>query len=275
MAGLPVIKKTFNNPKVWDSIKQRLGAERSREFMSSVLELAGAEPKLQECEPNALISECLKAAALKLPISKNLGFAYIIPYKIKGKMTPNYQTGYKGLVQLAIRSGQFKHLNADIIYEGETVIEDRIKGTFKIEGEKTSDKAVAYFAYMELLNGFQKGVVWSKERCHEHGKKYSKAYTYSSSVWNSNPDSMCVKTVLLQVLKFAPLSIEMQEAAINDASDATFNDDEEPDTSNANSGEVVDADWSEAEELEEKKVDRQEQDDKTESGFDFPEPEFT
>jgi recombination protein RecT len=274
MSGLPAIKQTLNNPKVMSSIIQRIGENNFRDFSSSVLELVSSDSKLQECEPNNLIQECLKAGALRLPLSKNLGFAYIIPYKIKGKMTANYQTGYKGLIQLAIRSGQFKHLNAGIIYEGEEIIEDRIKGTFEIKGEKNSDKAIGYFSYMSLLNGFEKGLFWTKEKCHEHGKKYSKAYNYSSSVWQSDPDSMCVKTVLLQLIsKFAPLSIEMQTAVINDASDAIFNDDNTPDFSDANTGEVVDIDNDTQEAEFEEKTDIDEQESKDESSA-FAEPEY-
>ena len=259
--SLPAIKQTLNNPKVFDSIVQRIGSEqKSRDFMSSVLELAGADSKLQQCEPNNLIQECLKAAALNLPISKSLGFAYVIPYKVKGKMTANFQPGYKGIIQLAIRSGQFKHLNAGIIYKGEEIIEDRIKGTFEISGRKTSDNPIGYFAYMELLNGFEKGACWAKEKCHEHGKKYSKAYSYSSSVWQSDPDAMCIKTVLLQLItKFAPLSIEMQEAVISEGKYKTYN--EEPDLSNANSGEVYEAEWSDPEDVN-NDIDKKEKTDK-------------
>ena len=274
MAGLPAIKKTLNDQRIISSIVQRIGENNFRDFSSSILELVGSDSKLQECEPNNLIQECLKAAALRLPLSKNLGFAYVIPYKVKGKMTANYQTGYRGLIQLAIRSGQFKHLNAGVVYEGEEIIEERIKGTFEIKGEKNSDKAIGYFSYMSLLNGFEKGIFWSKEKCHEHGKKYSKAYNYSSSVWQSDPDSMCVKTVLLQLIsKFAPLSTEMQTAVISDNSDAIFNSSNTPDFSDANTGEVIDIE-EEKQELEfEEKTDVDKKESKNES-FAFAEPEY-
>jgi recombination protein RecT len=274
MAGLPAIKKTLNDPRIMSSIVQRIGENNFRDFSSSVLELVSSDSKLQECEPNNLIQECLKAAALRLPLSKNLGFAYVIPYKVKGKMTANYQTGYKGLIQLAIRSGQFKHLNAGVVYEGEEIIEDRIKGTFEITGEKKADKAIGYFSYMSLLNGFEKGLFWTKEKCHEHGKKYSKAYNYSSSVWQSDPDAMCIKTVLLQLIsKYAPLSVEMQTAFINDSSDAIFNEDNTPDFSDANTGEIIDIE-EEKQELEfEEKADVDKKEAKDESSA-FAEPEY-
>ena len=258
MSNLPAIKNTLNNPKVWESITQRLGDEqRSREFISSVLELAGAEPKLQECEPNNLIQECLKAASLKLPISKQLGFAYIIPYnqskQINGQwkkvMTANFQPGYKGLLQLAIRSGQFKHLNADVIFKGEKAELDKVKGTFTITGEKKSDEIVGAFSYMELINGFEKGMVWSSGRCLEHASKYSKSYQYAEktgkkdSLWHTDFGVMCIKTMLLQLFKYAPMSIEMQSAVEADSSDTNINNaPQEPDFSDANSGDIIDVD---------------------------------
>lgn len=254
--GLPVIKQTLNNPKVFESIHQRLGDEqRSREFVSSVLELVGTDNKLQECDPNNLIQECLKAASLKLPISKQLGFAYIIPYnqskQINGQwkkvMTANFQPGYKGLLQLAIRSGQFKHLNADVIFKGEKAELDKVKGTFTITGEKESDEIVGAFSYMELINGFEKGMVWSSGRCLEHASKYSKSYQYAQktgkkdSLWHTDFGGMCIKTMLLQLFKYAPMSIDMQSAVEADSSDSNINNTpHEPDYSDANSGEILD-----------------------------------
>ena len=215
--NFPAIRQMLTAPDMMKVIKERIG-EKAGAFTSSVLDLIGSDNKLMQCDPRLVVKEALKAAALDLPVSKTLGFAYVIPYKNKqGELIPQFQLGYKGFIQLAIRSGQFRHLNAGIVYEGEHIIVDRIKGTLTIEGEKTSDKAIAYFAYMQLLNGFEKAIGWSHERVIAHAKKFSKSFSFKDSVWQSDPDAMAVKTMLLQLKNFMPMSIEMQQAMIHDS----------------------------------------------------------
>ena len=208
--NFPAIRQMLTGPDMMKVVKERIG-EKSGAFMSSVLDLIGSDNKLMQCDPRLIVKEALKAAALDLPVSKSLGFAYVIPYK----GTPSFQLGYRGMLQLAIRSGQFKHLNAGVVYEGEHITEDRIKGTVEISGEKTSDKAIGYFAYMQLVNGFEKAVLWSREKVEAHAKKFSK--TFGSGPWQSDFDAMAKKTVLLQLKTYMPMSIEMQQAMIHDA----------------------------------------------------------
>jgi recombination protein RecT len=113
------------------------------------------------------------------------------------------------MIQLAMRTGQFKVLNADAVYEGEKVESDRLTGAVKITGTATSDKAIGYFAHMELVNGFTKTIYWEHEKVMAHAKKYSKSFSRKSSTWVTNPVSMCIKTVVRQLLsKWAPMSID-------------------------------------------------------------------
>lgn len=185
-------------------------------FMASLVDVYGSDSYLQKCDPKAVIMEALKAATLKLPITKQLGFAYIIPYG----NAPQFQLGYKGYLQLAIRSGQYRHINAGCVYEGETVTEDRISGEIAISGLKSSDVAIGYFAHLESINGFRKTDFWSRERVEAHAKKFSRNFNSQGSVWKSNFDSMAIKTVLKNLLsKYALLSIEMIQAIASDAPD--------------------------------------------------------
>lgn len=209
--NFPAIRKQLTSPNVMEMVKTRIG-EKSGAFVSSVLDLIGSDGNLMQCDPNMVMKEALKSAALDLPVSKTLGFAYVVPYKGQ----PQFQIGYRGLIQLAIRTGQFKYLNADVIYEGEEIIQDRIRGTMEIKGKKTSDKAVAFFAYMQLVNGFEKAIVWTKEQVEAHAKRYSKAFGSSSSPWKSDFEAMAKKTMLLRLKSYMPMSIEMSTAMQSD-----------------------------------------------------------
>ena len=199
-----VLKNIVNS----DSIKKRLKDaldDQAGIFSMSVIDVYSSSKDLQKCNPAAVMAEAMKAAALKLPITKSLGFAYILPFKGE----PVFTMGYKGMIQLAMRTGQFKILNADAVYEGEVVETDRLTGSIKITGKAKNDKAIGYFAHMELVNGFVKTIYWEHERVMAHAKKYSKSFAYKSSTWVTNTESMCIKTVVRQLLsKWAPMSID-------------------------------------------------------------------
>lgn len=224
--NLPAIRSVIQSDSVQNSIRARLG-EKAGTFTTSLLDVIGESYQLQQCDPILVVKEAMKSAGLDLPMNKNLGFAYLIPYKERGKMTPHFQMGYKGFIQLAIRTGQYRHLNADAIYEGEEFIVDRIRGTLEIAGKRTSDKAIGYFCYMELLNGFQKATAWSKERVLEHALKFSKSYeaykqgrTKTIPVWETDFDGMAKKTMILQLVpKYGPMTIEMSTAMASDRAD--------------------------------------------------------
>ena len=141
---------------------------------------------------------------MNLPLVKGLGFAYVVPYK----NVPTFIVGYKGMIQLAQRSGQYRFLNADAVYEGETVKVNRLTGQFEIMGVKTSDKAIGYFAYFQLINGFEKYFYMTVDEVNAYARKYSKAY--DSGPWKTEFDAMAKKTVLRRILKYGPMSTDMQ-----------------------------------------------------------------
>lgn len=187
--------------------------ENKDRFLASIIDLYNGDTYLQGCNPKEVAMEALKAATLNLPINKSLGYAYIVPYKNKGKLTPQFQIGYKGYIQMAQRSGQYKALNAGILYEGMEVKRDFLRGTFEIIGEPKSDKVMGYFAYFQLLNGYEKAVYMTKDEVTEHAKRYSQAYGSDYSPWKKQFDEMAQKTVIKKLLsKYGVLTTEFQDA---------------------------------------------------------------
>lgn len=203
---------------------QNVLKENAGAFVASIIDLYNTDKTLQACDPKAVVMEALKAASLKLPINKQLGFAYIIPYKDgkTGQYIPTFQLGYKGYIQLAMRTGAYKYINADVVYEGELIKHDKLTGEIVIDPEKrVSDKKIGYFAYIETLNGFRKTLYMSIEEVTKHAQRYSKSYGSKNSVWATDFDAMALKTVLRLLLsKYGIMSIEMQTAIAEDMVDA-------------------------------------------------------
>lgn len=215
--GLALLKGILTNERMKKSFEDIL-KENAGAFMGSIIELYKSDSYLQKCDPNDVVLEALKAATLKLPINKNLGFGFIVPYKDK----PQFQIGYKGIIQLAQRSGQYKYLNAGEVYEGETVDYNRITGMLSISGEATSEKIIGYFAYFELLNGFEKATYWTSEKVIAHARRFSQAYKAGKkdSPWFTNFDAMAIKTVLKSIItKYGPMSVEFANAMAQDEDD--------------------------------------------------------
>jgi recombination protein RecT len=234
------LKKALDADTVQQQFKNAM-AENSGPFVASLIDLYGSDKNLQACQPARVIMEALKAATLKLPINRSLGFAWIIPYKNKGVATPQFQLGYKGYIQLAIRTGQYRTINADCIYEGERIEFDRLTGDASIYGEKESDKVIGYFAYIETINGFKKSIVWTKAQMTAHAKKYSKSFGKSASPWSTEFDKMALKTMIKTVLsRFGIMSTEMGMAFQSDSNDMTLASEKEADR-NANT-EPIDID---------------------------------
>ena len=187
-----------------DTLKEKAGT-----FSASILDLYNSDTYLQRCDPRQVFGECLKAASLDLPINKQLGFAYVIPYG----NTPQFQLGYKGMIQLCMRTGAYKYINAGVVYEGEFKSVDKLTGELDISGEAISDKVEGYFAYIETLNGFKKALYWNRTKVEAHAAKFSKTYKSSNSVWKTDFDAMAIKTVLRNLLShYGFMSVEMATA---------------------------------------------------------------
>lgn len=202
-----------------DTVKAQLRnamQEHSDSFIASVIDLYTGDSTLAVCHPELVAMQALKAAVLKLPIIKSLGYAYIVPF---GK-TPTFVIGYKGLIQLAIRTNQYKIINADVVYDGEYRSSNKLTGEFDLSGEKKSDKVIGYFAHFETKEGFSKTLFMTKERVQAHAAKFSKSYANASSPWKTDFDAMAIKTVLRGLIShWGPMSIEMQSALTDDDRD--------------------------------------------------------
>ena len=197
--------------------------ENSGAFVASIINLYNTDKTLQMCDPKNVVMEALKAASLKLPINKQLGFSWIVPYRDgkTGQYIPTFQLGYKGYIQLCMRTGAYRYINADVVYEGELVKHDKLTGEIEIDPEKrTGDKKVGYFAFIETLNGFRKTLFMTVEEVTKHAQQYSKSYGSKNSVWATDFDAMALKTCLRLLLsKYGIMSVEMQRAYIEDSSD--------------------------------------------------------
>lgn len=240
--GIDRLKAALYAPSIQQQFDNAL-REHKDAFVASVIDLYNSDPGLQECEPNALILEALKAATLKLPINKALGFAYIVKFNNSVKQddgrwikvpTPTFIPGYRGYIQLAMRTGQYETINADVVYDGEIGIKDKLTGKISFDGEKKSDKIIGYFAHFELLNGFKKTLYSELDDVAKFAKRYSPSIKNDSKVtveslkklagkdptgigWTGNFDSMALKTVLRNLLsKFGYLSVEMQRVIADD-----------------------------------------------------------
>ena len=226
------IKALLSSPTVMNRFEEVLG-KRAPQFTASILGLYNNEKTLQKAEPMSVISSAMVAATLDLPVDKNLGYAWIVPYKGKAQ----FQLGYKGYIQLALRTGQYKFINCIPIREGELQKWNPLTEELDIDFEKRqSDSVIGYAAYFELLNGFRKTSYWTKADVEKHKSKFSK----SDFGWGKDWDAMALKTVLKAILsKWGILSVEMQSALTEDENEQRERidiTDEIPET------EIIDAD---------------------------------
>ena len=191
-------------------------------FVASLIDLYSSDTFLQKCNPGAVLRESLKAVSLKLPINKALGFAWIIPYNDSksGQTLPQMQIGYRGYIQLAMRTGAYRTMNMDNVYEGEVKVVNRLTGEIDLSGERISDKVVGYFAYIETVNGFSKTLYWTTEKVIAHAKKFSKSYNSGAAIWKQNFDEMAQKTVMRNLIsKWGVMSVDLQRAIDLDNAD--------------------------------------------------------
>ncbi|MFJ1411730.1 recombinase RecT [Capnocytophaga canimorsus] len=207
-------------------LAKTLGKKKS-EFVSNLIALSEADKSLQKCNPADLMKCAMNATALNLPLNKNLGYAYVIAYNQRDKetgvteMKPQFQMGYKGFIQLAIRSGQYKTINTCEVREGE-IRRNKFTGHTEFLGENPYGEIIGYLAYIELNNGFQQSLYMSVEQVQAHAKKYSQNYAkWNNGLWKDEFDLMAKKTVLKLLLnRFGVLSVEMQNAILTDQADS-------------------------------------------------------
>lgn len=240
------------NNNYYQSLLQNTLRENKGTFCTSLMELFSSDEKLMQCKPTDLMAEALKAASLHLPLNKQLGQCYILPFKNKGIMTPTLVVGTRGYLQLAMRTGKYETINSDVVYEGELTGYDKVTGRLDLSGARSSNVPVGYFAYFRMKNGLSKLLYMTLDEVCIYAKQYSPTVKFSDKTtaeslkklalkqaaegsgdgvgWYSNFESMALKTVLRRLLsKWGELSIESNDI---------INLDEAPAVSSANERDV-------------------------------------
>lgn len=226
----------LNSAAVIENIGQALGETNRQRFITGVISAVNNNAQLQECTNQSILSGALLGETLKLSPSPQLGHYYLVPFndKEKGKVA-QFQLGYKGYIQLAIRSGQYKKLNVLAIKKGELEYFDPLNEEIKIKlmvdkwDEREELETIGYYAMFELVNGFKKAIYWSKKQMENHAIKYSPGYKkdrekgWKYTFWSKDFDGMAYKTMLRQLIsKWGIMSIDMQTAFEHDM---TYTDD--------------------------------------------------
>ncbi len=228
--GVKGLSEFLNSDNIKNKFTEILG-QKGVGFISSVLSVVNSNKLLKDADRNSIYTAALMAASLDLPINQNLGFAYIVPYNESYKdenmqwhkrQLAQFQLGYKGFVQLAQRSGQYKTINSTDVREGELKNHDRMTGEISFDwiqdvNERLNKKITGYINYFELNNGYKSTFYMTIEEMEAHAKKYSQSYKNNSGLWKDNFSSMAKKTVTkLNLSKNGPLSIELQRAVLSD-----------------------------------------------------------
>lgn len=214
------LRELFNNPIIKTKIEQLVG-KNSATFATSVMQIANSNALLRTAEPSSVFNAACMAATLNLPLQNGLGFAYIVPFKNnkERKVEAQFQIGYKGFIQLAQRSGQFKRLVALPVYKKQLLKKDFING-FEFDWEQEPEKdenPIGYYAYFKLVNDFSAELYMSHDDIVKHAQRYSQTFKKGFGVWHDNFEAMALKTVTKLLLsKQAPLSVEMQQAVLAD-----------------------------------------------------------
>lgn len=224
-------KALFGRDDVKNKFKELLG-KKAQGFITSVLQIVAQSDQLSTAEPYSIYQAAAVAATLDLPLNSNLGFAYIVAYnnRIKGKngqpdrweVVAQFQMGYKGFKQLALRSGQYKHMNETDVREGELKKNNRLTGEIEFEWiaddeERLKRSIIGYVSYFELQNGFSSTLYKTIAELKDHAMKFSQTFKKGYGLWKDDFDGMSKKTVVkLNISKNGPLSVEMQSAVVFD-----------------------------------------------------------
>lgn len=220
------LKAYLTQDAVKDQINKVVGGKDGQQFITSIVSAVQANPQLQECTNTSILSSALLGQSLKLSPSPQLGHYYMMPFKNNKNNTTEAQfvIGYKGMIQLAIRSGYYKRLNVLAIKEGELVRYNPFDEDIKVnliedEEQREAAPTIGYYAMFEYTNGFRKAIYWSKKKMEAHALRYSAGYKAKKgyTFWEKDFDAMAYKTMLRQLIsKWGIMSIDMQQAYESD-----------------------------------------------------------
>ena len=209
---------------VKEQINKVVGSKNGTRFISSIVSAVNNNKELQTCSNSSILSAALLGESLNLSPSPQLGQYYLVPFNNKDAKVAQFQLGYKGYIQLAIRSGQYKKINVLAIKEGELVRYDPLNEEIEvnlIDDEEEREKAatIGYYAMFEYTNGFKKAMYWSKAKMEAHAIKYSAGYAADKrkgnqyTFWSKDFDGMAYKTMLRQLIsKWGIMSIDLVTA---------------------------------------------------------------
>lgn len=211
---------------VKNQINSVVGGKDGQRFISAIVSAVNTNPALQECTNQSILSGALLGESLKLSPSPQLGHYYLVPFNDKnvGKVA-QFQLGYKGYIQLAIRSGQYRKLNVIAIKKGELEYFDPLNEDIRVHlmvddwDAREEAETIGYYAFFELVNGYRKAMYWSKKQMEAHALKYSPGYKAQKgyTFWEKNFDAMAYKTMLRQLIsKWGVMSIDLQTAIEGD-----------------------------------------------------------
>ena len=214
-----------------DSFKQRCAevlGSKAQQYIASLISLVNQTASLETCEPNSVAMAAMTAATLDLPVNSNLSFAHIIPYNSKQKdgtykKFAQFQMGWRGFVQLAMRTGRYETINVTEVYANQYKGMDVLSGQILLNNVEGEGEIIGYLAHFRLIPadgqsiGYWKTLYMNIAQLHEHGKKYSKTYHQDGSKWKVDFPSMAKKTVIKLLLsRWGLLSIEMRIAVLTD-----------------------------------------------------------
>ena len=242
------ITKFFDRTDVQTKFNEMLG-DNSKAFVTSLMQTVGSNQKLKECDPASIYQAAAMGAVLNLQINQSVGEAYIVPY---GK-SAQFQLGYKGLIQLALRSGEYRRISSTPIYAGQLKSNNPLLGCEFDFDVPESGNPIGYAAYIELKNGFSKTIYSTKEQVTAHAQKFSKTFKFGP--WKDNFDAMALKTVLKKLINnYGPKSLEMNraigadQAVVNDFEKGSF---EYPDNGSTSKADDINDVFDNHEEIEE------------------------
>jgi len=225
--GKPKFSQAIQTATFQNLIKSTLSdPQRASRFTASIVSAVATNPALQECDAGSILSAALLGESLELPASPQLGYYYLVPYKDTraGVTKATFQLGYRGMIQLAMRSGHYTRLDVVTVKEGEIKKIDRLKGIFEFEEypdrvKRETLPTAGYFAAFEYENGFKKEIFWYRDEMEAHAARYSasyrsdKKYGSSKSFWASDFDQMAEKTMLRQLIsKWGIMSVQVARA---------------------------------------------------------------
>ena len=222
------LQQLMNSGAVVKKMNDVLGSEKkASSFISSVISVSQNNKLLRNAEPMSILSSAMVAATLDLPVVPTLGMAYLVPYK----GVCSFQIGYKGILELAMRSGEFRNIIDEVVYDGQLVKKNKFTGEYIFDedsiklDDKGQAKPIGVMARFDLINGYSKTIYWSLEEIEAHAKRFSQAYRSGyDSPWKSDFWQMAKKTVLKSLLnKYAPKSVAMQTALKFDQSKVNLN----------------------------------------------------